>query len=896
MDCRLRSGGWPYQALAVTINDRTYLAESIPAAYPVVERTVGVLSGKLTNSLATQQGAVSGEIKRLESTLANANYSAGDLSSYRNLLVLAQYDNIMGDDADAERRYSDALDLEHKLNPGGSGDECFLYMHIALELSNQERFNLADAMFERSQSLLQKSMEPAADEARLLGYRAAHMANQRKNKEALELARKATAARRELVAQYGYAGDKRSESGKLSSLGAAMQISSVVAPLSQRATTAFGDMAQGLFVEASMLVELGRLDEADHLLDEALKILNQEPRAPKPWLPKIRLLQARMAELRGNLQRADSLLQLCIDAQRSLFIDSRTEGLAQLALGRVYAAEGRLPQALDAFHKGFEIVNKTQFAVGLQETAPFLRICLEEMKQHPEQREKLFSEMFESAQIVRGTMVAQTIAMTMARLASGQDEAGKSIRDLQDACYERDKLRERLTLAQADPNSLSAQISELEQSLKASNSRIEDLERQVQAAAPNYNQILDKKVPVHDVLDALRADEAPDQILVGKDASFVLFADHDGITGYEVKLTEKQAAELVGKMRYAVHATDQLRPFLVEDSYALYEKIFGPVKDRVARAKHFITVPSGPLLSLPFGILVVKKPGHFSRAYYSEISWMAARQGITIAPSVQSFVNLRTLARPSKAALPFIGFGDFAPHRDDVSAALKALDLPDTCRDEAALFVQATCNKLPNSANELRQVAAALGQGEGSLVMGDSFSAATVEKKDLTNYRIVYFSTHALLPSKLRCFREPALIVSKSPSDSQGASGLLTTSEIAELKMDAELVVLSACDTGGPAGKTGGESLSGLARSFFYAGARSMLVSHWELLDKPSADLLATCFKRWATGDLSFAEALRDGQAALIKNPNTSHPMIWGALSLVGDGSHHLRGEKVANR
>jgi CHAT domain-containing protein len=75
-----------------------------------------------------------------------------------------------------------------------------------------------------------------------------------------------------------------------------------------------------------------------------------------------------------------------------------------------------------------------------------------------------------------------------------------------------------------------------------------------------------------------------------------------------------------------------------------------------------------------------------------------------------------------------------------------------------------------------------------------------------------------------------------------------------------------------------------------------MLVSQWELLDKPSAELLTTCFKRWATEDLSFAEALRDGQTALIKNPYTSHPMIWGALSLVGDGSQHLRGEKVANR
>jgi len=526
MDCQLRSGGWPYQALAVSIDDKTYLGDSIPAAYPAMERSIGVLSGQLAKAGAMERGTASSEMKRLESTLAKANYSAGDLSSYRNLLRLAQYYNFLGNYAEAEKCYVQALGLNEKALPGGGGDQCFLYMHIGLELSNQERFNLAEAMFEKAQSLLQHSMEPKADEARLLGYRAIDMANRHKNKEALELARKATALRRELASHYGSSGGLASRQTPYP--GDQMQLSAAQDPLSQKAASAFGDLIQSLSLEAAMLLDMKQLNEADRVIADASDILNQEPRLPRRWLVQVRLLQARSAELRGNWPRAENLLLASIDIQRSLFSESRTEGMAYLALGRVYAAENRPAQALDAFHKGFDILNKTHFSITLGEAMPFFRVSVEDAKRNPGQKEKIFSEMFEVAQLIRGTTVAQTMAMTLARLASGKDEIGQSIRNLQDARYERDKVRETLTLAQADPNALSAQIEELEKNLATLNSKIEDLERQVQSAAPNYNQLLDRKVPARDVLAALSPQEALAQILIGKDNSFVFFADADG--------------------------------------------------------------------------------------------------------------------------------------------------------------------------------------------------------------------------------------------------------------------------------------------------------------------------------------------------------------------------------
>jgi CHAT domain-containing protein len=116
----------------------------------------------------------------------------------------------------------------------------------------------------------------------------------------------------------------------------------------------------------------------------------------------------------------------------------------------------------------------------------------------------------------------------------------------------------------------------------------------------------------------------------------------------------------------------------------------------------------------------------------------------------------------------------------------------------------------------------------------------------------------------------------------------MTEEVIEELELDADLVVLSACDTGGPGDETGGEALSGLARAFFYAGARSLLVSHWEVPDKPTMRLLTGTFERLTSQDISLAEALQKSQVALIEYRPLSHPLAWAGFTIVGDGGLQL--------
>src|SRR5262249_12996060 len=158
---------------------------------------------------------------------------------------------------------------------------------------------------------------------------------------------------------------------------------------------------------------------------------------------------------------------------------------------------------------------------------------------------------------------------------------------------------------------------------------------------------------------------------------------------------------------------------------------------------------------------------------------------------------------------------------------------------------------LPETADELCAVAQSLGAQEGAVYLGDKANEKTIKGLSadgtLARARIVHFATHGLLAGETEMFTasiaEPALILTPPEQAGEEDDGLLTASEIAQLKLDAEWVVLSACNTAaGESDKPGAEALSGLARAFFYAGARALLVSHWAVNSEATVDLITKAF------------------------------------------------------
>ena len=175
---------------------------------------------------------------------------------------------------------------------------------------------------------------------------------------------------------------------------------------------------------------------------------------------------------------------------------------------------------------------------------------------------------------------------------------------------------------------------------------------------------------------------------------------------------------------------------------------------------------------------------------------------------------------------------------------------------------------------------------------GPILRARGLESVDLARYRVIHFATHAFLPSELNCRTEPLIAVSAVPGAPNAADAFIGLSDILGLKLDADLVVLSACNTAGPAGAGTGDSLSGLARAFFFAGARGLLVTHWSLDDSAGPLLMALTFTPGG-GAPDTAEDLRQAKLTMIQkvgarpgagNTFFTHPYAWAPFVLIGDG------------
>jgi CHAT domain-containing protein len=342
-------------------------------------------------------------------------------------------------------------------------------------------------------------------------------------------------------------------------------------------------------------------------------------------------------------------------------------------------------------------------------------------------------------------------------------------------------------------------------------------------------------------------------------------------------------SRLVRRVRESIESTTGTPPpFDTEAAHALYRATLSGLEGNLEGAEAIVIVPSGPLLSLPFELLLT---GPATSEKLATAPWLLRRASISHVPAAANFVSLRKIAGNSRATRPWFGFGDFRP----ATLAQATRTFGSDCADSARLF--AAMPPLPFSLTELEASRRLLGASPAEALLGPAFTVPGVKRAPLKDVRILHFATHALLPAELRCQAEPAIVTS-APAGSPDASGsLLTASAILELDLDADIVILSACNSGGPGGTTAGESLSGLARSFFYAGARSLLVTHWSVNDQIAAYLVADSLRRLRdVPPLGITGAMRAAQLGMLDEAGKAfvaeiaHPFYWAPFAVIGEG------------
>ena len=885
LQCNRRSGGWPQIAMITTAGGSVWLTDGVPAAFPVIQRGVARLAGGNVDAAAASSTQLSAD---MASYLAARAYSAGDIAQYEGLMTAGLQANLSGRPDEAEKAYRAALALQLKQSGGkDTPASAAALMSIALQLSDQQHYDDAKAFFSRADTALRGDNAAQLDVnglARLALYRALDDLNQDKPKDAEPLLMsseslfkaQAPDARETPVARpkrmFGTSGLS------LASVGAAVPFmtlsekEALLGMLEARRNLAIAERLAGEPDQAQATAQSAEVFARANGLTAALYI-------------------ARLHRTAGIADAAahdtsDSLNELSESVVAFKAAQPRTRPTAEAELIDASALDrqGNNGSALTECRSAIELLIDTKDGVDFQRMAPCLDVY-EKLADASsgDAKQALLKEMFTASQLTRGTVTDQEIRRTAVRLAAKDPKVSDAIRRQQDAERDlTDLLRARDTLNQqaTDPN-VQARASDLDKKITDARAKLADADQTVQSAAPNYQQLIQQAVKTEDVFNVLKPDEAFVAITLADTQGWTFVMRDKTITVGRISAGTADIARMVKALRGSIEPGDDNRvpDFKPDAALKLYQAVLGTVAPALDGAKSVTFAPTGPLLSVPFETLLT---GPADDKDLSHAPFLIRKYVITHVPAAANFVKLRNTG-PSVATNAWFGFGNFNRITPDQAART----YPGAACKESA-DVLAALPSLEGTQQELGLASRIFNAPATDVREGAAFTVGAVESLPLKDYKIVHFAAHALLPSELACQDEPAIVTSTPPGATDAKQALLTASEVAGLKLDADAVILSACNSGGPGGSSAGESLAGLARSFFYAGARSLLVTHWEV-DDSAANIIVSK----ALLDLEqkkgegLAAALRLSQLSWLDRtdiePALKHPFYWAPFAIVGN-------------
>lgn len=522
---------------------------------------------------------------------------------------------------------------------------------------------------------------------------------------------------------------------------------------------------------------------------------------------------------------------------------------------------------------------------------------------------------FRVADAARRSSVQQALAATAARAAVRDPRLADLARREQDA-GQRSAARAAVlagVLARPPEQQLPKIVAELRRDIDALGKQRLDLRQQIERDFPDYSELIaPRPVSIAQARGALDAGETLLAIYAGERESYVwAFAREGPVAFVRTAPGRDELARQVAHLRRALDPggmTDaaDIPDFDLAAAHRLYASLLAPVAAAWQGSAHLLVAAGGALGQLPLGLLPVSAPAASPRpraADYRQASWLIRQIAVTEIPSISALVGLRRMPPAAAGRRPFIGFGDpqfdLAPAAAAATASRRrlrnlAIERPPPPRAETLAgaagpppaLAYERIPPLPDTRDEILALAGALGADIGTDVfLGPDASTNKLLGLDLSQRRIVAFATHGLLPGDFPGVAEPALALA-NPGD--GRHGLLTLSDVLGLRLDADWVVLSACNTAAGDG-AGADAISGLGRGFFYAGSRALLVTHWPVESASARLLVSGIFSRYAAEpSLSRAEALRQAMLAVMATEGEefsyAHPLFWAPYAVVGDG------------
>jgi CHAT domain-containing protein len=543
-------------------------------------------------------------------------------------------------------------------------------------------------------------------------------------------------------------------------------------------------------------------------------------------------------------------------------------------------------------------------------------------------------ETFSLADAIRGQSVQQALAASSARASAKDPALAELVRKEQDLTKQVNAqlgtLNNVLSLPSAERDEKGVQA--INASIATLRSQRDKARKEIKQKFPSYADLVSPGSPtVAEIRAALADDEAMLSFYFGQYGSFVWAVPKSGPVAFAaVRAKIGDIETKIRKLREALEPQaaliSDIPPFDLRLAHELYELLLKPVESGWKPAHNLIVVTNGALGLLPLSLLPIAPAEEVAQevtrdedplfAGYRKVPWLARSHAVTTVPSAAALRTLRQLPPGKPGRREVVAFGDPYFNKDqeaEAEGAARTIEVADaggTVMRGLPLKRRSSPNlegvdsaelgllpRLPDTAEELKSIALAL-QADPSkvLFLGKQANEGVVKTMNLSGFKIVAFATHGLVPGELNGLTQPALALSSPTVTGVEGDGLLTMEEILGLKLDADWVILSACNTGAGVG-AGAEAASGLGRAFFYAGTRALLVTNWSVHSQSARQLVTDLFKRQAEDPkLGRGEALRRSMMALVDGTGYlngegkteftyAHPLFWAPYTIIGDGS-----------
>ena len=506
---------------------------------------------------------------------------------------------------------------------------------------------------------------------------------------------------------------------------------------------------------------------------------------------------------------------------------------------------------------------------------------------------------------VRGGLVQEALADAAVRAAANDPALANLVRSEQDAKNEIAGLRKYLA---GEAGGAASPLPDVATKIRSRITELEGmrqgLQAQLKSKFPDYERLVRPQSPsTLDIAKALDADEALLVLLPTEDAVYVWAVTNDKPAAFtRVAMTQSQLQRLVRSTRGTLDFAEMgngIKPFNAAAASSLYQSLLQPIEQAFVGKKRLIIAAGGALGQLPFGVLLTKP----TAVAAADSPWLIRQAAITQVPNVSAWLTGKQFAKTKAATELLLAWGDpqFAAAGNPsanasaqltrqvlLTRASTSVDLEK--EDSKSAMRYSDIPPLPETRDELLAIATTLkADATRDLRLGAQATRASVlqssQSGELQKKKVLVFATHGLIAGDLPNLSQPALAMAGVGNEAQDPLGaLLTLADVLSLKLNADWVVLSACNTAAADGKAE-EALSGLARGFFYAGTRSLLVTHWAVENESAKQLTTATFAHYTQNPQApKAESLRQAMLAVMAQPKYAHPAYWAPYALVGDG------------